>query len=80
MSVTIDIKRPSGVIETVDVSDKFVIMTDAIFAKIVDATVKAGRGTPIAYHNNSTYQMTAKDRELKDYCDHNDRVHKAMSN
>lgn len=24
-------------------------------------------------------EMTAKEKELKDYCDHNDRVRKAMS-
>lgn len=47
---TIEIKRPSGEIEIVDVSDKFSQgLTDGMFATIKAATRKAGKGECLSY-------------------------------
>lgn len=49
MKVTIEIIRPEGHTEIVDVSDKFHNMNDALFATIRKNTMEAGRGEPISY-------------------------------
>lgn len=47
---TVQIKRPEGNIEAVDVSAKFPSgLTDAMFAKMSAATKAAGRGDMLSY-------------------------------
>lgn len=47
---TINITRPNGEVETVDVSEKFPNgLTDQMFAQIKKATMEAGKGEPMSY-------------------------------
>lgn len=48
-TITFTVKRPSGDIETVDMSDKFGGMNDILFARIKDATAAAGKGDCLSY-------------------------------
>jgi hypothetical protein len=49
---TITVKRPDGTIEVVDVTARFPFgLTNKIFARMRDATIAAGRGTPLKYDN-----------------------------
>lgn len=51
IKTTITIKRPTGNVEIVDVSDKFANgLTDGMFATIKAATAKAGRGECLSYN------------------------------
>jgi len=48
----IDVKRPNGNIETIDVTAKFRIgLNDKLFAQVVVATRQAGRGDVLCYRN-----------------------------
>lgn len=47
----LEIRRPDGNIETVDVSERFMHLTDILVDKIRTATRDAGRGELIAYRN-----------------------------
>lgn len=44
----LDMLRPNGAIETVDVTARFFFLTPALLAKIADECAKAGHGTLIA--------------------------------
>jgi hypothetical protein len=81
MKITIKIQRPSGDVETVDVTKKFCGMDDTIFARIKAETIKAGRGTPLSYEIDyeRTDEQIRKDAELKAYCESHDAVLNAMS-
>lgn len=51
MKTTIKIKRPSGEIEILDVSEKFPMgLTDGMFSQIAAATKAAGRGDVLSYN------------------------------
>jgi len=41
----IEIKRPGGNIEIVDITEKFIAINETVVKKIADATAAAGRGT-----------------------------------
>lgn len=46
----IEVKRPNGIVETVDVSETYKSgLTDAMFAKMAAATKAAGRGDMLSY-------------------------------
>lgn len=47
----INIKRPEGHIEKVDVSAKFNGLTDKLFESVKAATAKAGKGECLSYEN-----------------------------
>ena len=47
----LDIQRPNGATETVDVSQKFYHLTDPLFRQIQKATREAGRGEVLRYRN-----------------------------
>ena len=47
--VTIEVKRPEGHIETVDISKNYRGMGDKQFAVIKAATLKAGKGECLSY-------------------------------
>ena len=50
MKTTLKIKRPTGETEIVDISERFPVgITGKIFAKIVEANRKAGRGEVLSY-------------------------------
>ena len=74
--VEIDIIRPTGEIETVRPA-QFCKLTDRDFARIADATAKAGRGKCIAYRNvtKSVEDTVSNDpgriAEIKYINDHN---------
>jgi len=48
-TVTVQIKRPAGNIETVDISKHYMTMTAETFAIIVKNTAEAGRGQVLSY-------------------------------
>lgn len=47
----LDIRRPDGTTETVDVSERFMHLNDILIDKIRTATRNAGRGEVISYRN-----------------------------
>ena len=47
----LDIRRPDGTTETVDVTQKFYHLTDPLFHKIQAATRNAGKGEVLRYRN-----------------------------
>lgn len=47
----IDVIRPDGTTETVDVTDRFPVINDAIFAEIRAVTALRGRGNVIAWRH-----------------------------
>jgi hypothetical protein len=63
--VTIEIKRPNGRIEILDVSDKFENgLTDGMFETIKKATKEAGRGDCLSYNVEVT--LSEEDQALVD--------------
>lgn len=70
-TTTVDIKRPEGHIETVDVSDKFPQgLTDPMFETIKQKTMAAGRGEPLSYNVESHIS----DAELAKIKEHDRKV------
>lgn len=51
--VTVVIRRPNGIVETVDVSATYHRLNDASFANIKAATKAAGRGDCLSYTNHT---------------------------
>jgi len=51
VKVEIDIRRPNGAVETVDITSKYRRLNDAAFAIIRKNTKDAGRGDVLAYRN-----------------------------
>lgn len=50
--VTVDIRRPTGIVETVDVSATYHRLNDVAFARIKAATKEAGKGDCLSYTNH----------------------------
>jgi len=70
MLVQVDIKRPNGNIDTVDVSSMYNALNPITFAKIKTDTMNAGRGEPLRYRNidnTEEYALTDLDRVDQDY-------------
>jgi len=53
-SVTITANRPNGKTEIVDITAKFSMMNDTLFANLKNATKKAGRGELVSYEVKET--------------------------
>ncbi len=59
-TITLTIERPEGHTEIVDLVAKgYTSMNDVLFARIKEATAKAGRGTVVSY----SYEITRSDAE-----------------
>jgi hypothetical protein len=72
--VTLQIKRPNGRVETVDVTAKFKSMNDRLFANIKQATEKAGRGEVLSYD----FAPAKWEMEESDYITHCARCSKEI--
>ena len=59
-TVTVQIKRPAGNIETVDISKHYTNMTAPMFAIIVKNTAEAGRGKVLSYSVEHTISAEQK--------------------
>ena len=46
---SLTIKRPSGLVETIDTTAKFATISDSLFAQIKKATADAGKGEVMSY-------------------------------
>ena len=65
--VEIDITRPDGTVETVDVSARYHRMNDVAFDQIKKATKAAGRGEVISYRNiKETMEYKLTEGDLQD--------------
>ena len=65
---TVTIKRPNGVIETLDVTAKFGTMNQTLADKISEQTKAAGRGVVIAWsYEAPEYKMTENDKANAEY-------------
>lgn len=63
--VCIEVRRPGGRIETVDVSDRYDGMTDQLFRRIARAMADGGRGEALRYWiEASAPQMSPERRAL----------------
>lgn len=61
MKVIVDIRRPNGDVETLDISDKFTNMNDALFANLKKQVKAAGRGELLSYRTEKP-ELTAAER------------------
>jgi len=68
-TVTIQIRRPEGHIESVDVSKNYTNMNDTMFANIRKATMAAGRGYPLSYKVEEEALTAEEAAEIKAYDD-----------
>lgn len=73
----VDIRRPDGSTETVDVSDRFPFLDDGIVTIIRSATLRGGRGELIGwrnidatYHDDHIYNCDRCDNQLDDRTAH----------
>lgn len=63
---TITIKRPTGEIETIDVSDKFTVLNEQIFQQVKKHTAEAGRGEAISWEEEHIDTRTDAEKAFDD--------------
>lgn len=77
--VTIQIRRPNGALETVDVSEKMPGLNPALFARVQAATRAAGRGEALSYEEKWVQAPDYYKSDLDLTSDHQDRMDRFMS-